>query len=171
MTPSFSSFNATNGVLLNAVVGCNFALQSIIGKDCVNLRFGQFGRRTTLATIGGAMLNTIQLIVARGIPSQVFKAIVPRIAVVVTALHALWPRPDKSSQHKRMRAHNLLFSCFPQIHERARIVNVARIRFNFLRFCRTNLSKIRNFVQAFKSNDRFPVFHVDPHSATIGMIA
>ena len=116
------------------------------------------------------MFNTIKLVIARGIPTQIFQTIVPRIAVIVAALHSLWAWANKRGQHQCVWAHNSLFVVFPKIHKGPRIINMLGISLYAPRFDGAYAAMIRNFVQTFKSNGRFPVFHKNSHGMTIGIL-
>jgi len=171
MTPSFSRFDSAYGVLLNAIIGGNFTLQSGIRKDGVDLRCGQFSRSASFATVGGAMFNAIKLIIARRIPSQVCKAVVPRITVVMATLHAFWSWANKRRQNQSMWPHNFLLVSFPKIHKRTQIVNVLCVSLNLVGFNRSHTTVIRNFVHTFKTDNRFPIFHANPLNMTMGMLS
>ena len=170
VAPSLPRFDATNGVFPNTILRSNFALKPRIGTNSQYLRLGQFRRSASLSAIRGAMFNAIQLIVARGVPTQIFKAVIPRVTVVMTALHSLRARANKSRQHQRVWAHNFLFAIFPQIHKWPRVIDVFGICLNSPSFNGTYAAMIRNLVQPLKSNNGFPVFHKNPLGMTMGML-
>ncbi len=170
VAPPLPRFDATNGVFLNAIIRSNFTLKPRIGTNSQHLRFGQFSRSASLPSVGGAMFNAIQLIVARSIPSQVFKPIVKRIAIVVASLHARWAWANKSLQHRFVRVNNANFVVTPKPNKRPTFLPVMRIRLNFARTHITNTSSIRNLVQPLITNYRFPNFHTSSHLAHMGML-
>lgn len=171
MRPSLARLDAADGVFSDTVFRSNFALKARVGADGAYLRFRQFGSGASFPAIRCAVLDAVKLIVSRRVPSQIFQSVVPRIAVVVAALHPNRARPNKGSQHQCMRAHDFLFAITPQIHKRARVVDVFRVSLDSVRFRRTNLPGVRHFVQALKSNNCFPVLHDYPRSADMGIIA
>ncbi len=170
VAPSLPRFDATDGVFPNAIFRSNFALKSRIGANSQHLRFSQFGRSALLSTIGGAMFDAIQLIVARRVPAQIFKPVIPWVAVIVAALHSLRSRANKSRQHQRVWTHNFLLAIFPQIHKWPRVINVSGICLNAPSFNGAYAAMIRNFVQPFKPNNSLPVFHKNPLDMTMGML-
>ena len=171
MRPSFAVFNPADGVFSNAIVGGYLALKPRISTNGGNLRFGQLGASATLAPVGSSMLNPITLIVLRGIPSQVFNAIVPRIAVVMAALHFWRARPNKSGQHQCVRLRNFDFVVSPKAHKGPVLLSVERVGLDLARFCGAHVSMIRNLVQTFVPNNRQPSFHVYPLMLHTGIIA
>lgn len=171
MFPSDSRLNAANGVFANAIIGCNFSLKSGVGANCNDLRFRQFCRSATFSSIRRAMFSAILLVALGRVPSQIFKAIIPRVPIIVATLQPIWPRTNKSSHHQRMRLKDFLFAVFVQIYKWTIHLFVARIRFQFSRFDGPYISAIRNFIKALKTNYRQPIFHVNPLMWHTGRIA
>lgn len=170
VVPSLPRFNATNGVLFDAIFRSNFALKPRIGANSQHLCLGQLGRSASLSAIGGAVLDAIQLIIARRVPTQVFKPIVKRIAVVVASLHARWAWANKSLKHRFVRVNNANFVATPKPDKRSAFLSVMRVRFNFASTHISNSPSIRNFVQPLITNYRFPSFHTASHASHMGML-
>ena len=171
MRPPLAVFNSADGAFSNAIVGGYLALKPRISTNGGNLRFGQLGTSATLAPVRSSMLGTVALIAFWRIPTQVFKAIVPRVAIVVAALQANGSKANKSSQNQRMRFKDFDFVVFPQAHERAIVLLVKRICFDLARFYGANVSMIRNFIDFFKTNYRQPTFHKSPLMLHMGIVA
>ncbi len=170
VTPSFPRLDAADGVFSDTIFRSNFALKPRIGANNQHLRFGQLGRSALLSAIGGAMFNAIQLIVARCVPAQIFKAIIKGIAIVVASLHAWRPWADKSLKHRLMRINDAKFVFSPQSDKRAAFLPIMRVRLNFARTRIANTPSIRNLIQPFVTNNVFPRFHTSSHLAHMGML-
>lgn len=170
MSPTLPRLNTTDGVLPNTVFSRYFSLKAGICANCPHLRFGQFGRSAAFATIGRSVLDTIQLVVACRVPTQIFKPIVKWVAVVMTAFHSLRARANKRGQNKRVWLKNLKFIVFPQSQKRAVVKFIGSKHFNFPSFCGANAPMIGHFVKPFVTFNGKPSFHVSPHIGHTGNI-
>ncbi len=170
VAPSLPRFDAADGVFSDTIFRSNFALKPRIGANSQYLRLGQFRRSASLSAIGGAMFNAIQLIVARCVPTQIFKAIIKGIAIVVASLHAWWPRADKSLKHRFVRINDAKFVVSPQPDKRATFLPIMRVRLNFAGTHIANTPSIRNLVHPFVTNNVFPRFHTSSHLSYMGML-
>ena len=171
MTPSLTRLDAADCAIADSVFCGDDLLLARVGTDGKNLRFGKFCRRATLPAIASAMLDAVKLIVASRIPSQVFKSVVPRIAVVVAAFHPVWAWANKGSQHKRMRLKNLNAVVSPKPDKWAITLLVKRVNLVETRARVPQPTAIRHLVKTFVPNNRFPVFHNFPHMWHTGSIA
>jgi hypothetical protein len=170
MSPALPRLNTTNGVFTNAIFSRYFSLKARICADRPNLCLGQFGRSAAFTTIRSAVFGAIQLIVARRIPTKIANVVIPRIAVIVATLHALWSGANKCGQHQRMRLKNFKFVVFPQSQKRAIIKFVFCKNFNSFGFCGTHSAIVRNFVKTFISFNIKPNFHGSPFMLHMGNI-
>lgn len=171
MSPSFARFNATNGVLKNAIFSGNNPLKSRVCKDGADLRLGQFGRSASFASVRRSMFGAIQLVIARCIPAQIAQMVVPRVSIIVAPFHSLWPQSNKSLKNRFVRVNSANLVIFPKPHKWAAFLFVMRKFFQFACLCGAYLPMIRNLVKAFITNDTFPNFHINPRALDIGMIA
>ena len=170
MRPSFAGLNATNGVFANAIFSRYFPLKSRVCFNGPRLSFRQFGRGTSFSAIGSAMLDAIKLIVARSIPTQVFEAIVKRIAIVMTRFHALWTHTNESLQNGFVRINNAKFVVTPKTNKRASFRSIMRKLFDMPSLNVSNATGIRHFVCRFVSDYRLPRFHSSSHSSLMGIL-
>ena len=171
MTPSLARLDAADCAIADSVFGGDDLLLARVGTDGKNLRLGKFCRRATLPAIASAVLDAVKLIVSGRIPSQVFKSVVPRIAVVVAAFHPLRARANKGSQHKRMRLENLDAVVSPKADKWAVLLLIERVNLFAARARVSQPTAIRHLVKTFVPNNRFPVFHDFPHMWNTGSIA
>ena len=170
MRPSNSIFNSANLVLCNSIFNGNFTLKSGIKTNSKDLRFSQFSACTTFSSVGSSMFSSIKLIAFCSIPPQIFKTIIPRITIIVATLKTFWPYPNKSSQNQCVGSNNKGFSIFRNIHKRAVIFFIKCVFFYAPSFYRFNISIIRNYIKTFKSNNRQPIFHLNPLMSDTGII-
>ena len=170
MTPPFARLDATNGVLPNAIFRRYFSLKSRISADRKHLRFGQLSRSASLSAIRCAVLNAIQLVVAWGVPAQIFKPVVKWVAIVMATLHSLWAWANKRFKHRFMRVNNANFIVSPQTNKWPALLFVMRVSFNFPRPRITNLAFSRYFVQPLVPDNRTPNFHKFSHSLLMGIL-
>ncbi len=171
MAPSLARLDAADCAIADSVFGGDDLLLARVGADSKNLRLGKFCRRATLPAIASAVLDAVKLIVSGRIPSQVFKSVVPRIAVVVAAFHPLRARTNKGSHHKRMRLKNLDSVVSPKPDKWAIALLVKRVNLVKARARVPQPTAIRHLVKTFVPNNGLPVFHDSPHMWHTGSIA
>ena len=170
MRPSLPRFNSTNGVFTNAIIDSNQSLKAWVCTNCANLLFSQFCAGTTLTSVRSPVFGAVALIALCRIPAQIFKVIVPRVAVIMTALQTNWSRANKSSQNQSMWLKDFDFVVLPKPHKRAVFLFVKRICFDLACFYGAHVSMIRNFIGFFKTNCRQPTFHEIPLMWHMGIV-
>ena len=170
MRPSFAGLNATNGVFANAIFSRYFSLKSRICFDDSHLSFRQFGCGASFSAIGSAMLDAIKLVVARSIPAQVLKAIVKRVAIVMTRFHALRAHTNESLQNGFVRINDAKFVVIPKANKRTSFRSIMGKLFDMPSLNVSNATGIRHFVCRFVSDYRFPRFHFASHLSLMGIL-
>ena len=171
MRPPFTRFDSADSVLANTIIGCNFALKPRIGANGAHLRFGQFGRRASLSSIGSAVFNAIKLVVSGRVPTKIAQMVIPRISVVMAALHAFRPWANKSGQNQCVWLKNLNFVVFPQPNKRAIFLFIKRVSFFAPRSNGSQSPSVRDLINTFVPNNSFPSFHVFPRRLHMGILA
>jgi hypothetical protein len=170
MRPSFARFNATNGILTNAIFSRYFSLKSRIYFDGSHLSFCQFGGGASFSAIGSSMLDTIKLVAARSIPAQILKAVVKWVAIVMARFHALRARTNKSLQNGFVWINDAKFVVIPKANNRAPFALVIGKLFDMSSLNASNATSIRHFVCRFVSNYRLPRFHFASHLSLMGIL-
>lgn len=159
--PSFAGFNSGNSILPNAIFGGYFLLKSIVKPNSSNLLLGKFVRGASLSSIGSPMNHPVRLITSGGVPSQVVDLVVSWVAVVVATLHSFGTWAYKSLQNHPMNflIGGLVVSPKQNKHPRnSAILYKCGWLFKGFGFDVSDISKVGNFVQVFKSKYWFPMF-------------
>lgn len=163
--PTFSTFDPAYSAFPNAVISGNQALKPRVCADGSHLFQRQLCGGAAFSAIGSAVQNAVCLIGSGSVPPKVRNVIVPRVAVIMAALHALGSWANKSLQNKRVWPYNFNLVVSPQSKKRAGVRYVAGNRLDFTGFHGANATMIRNLVKTFKTYDGKPIFHVP----TMGM--
>ncbi len=166
MSPTLAGFDATDGVLKNAVISGYFSLKPSINANGRDLIFRQFRRSAAFAAIASTVFYSVSLIRCWRVPPKVRKAIIPRISIIMTAFQLLGSLANKGCQNQGVgpKDFDLIFT--PKPYKRAAIVLVNGIKFQISRQFGTHAAMIRNLIKALISYDGKPTFH----SAQYGII-
>jgi len=158
MRPSAPAFNPANGVLVYAIVCCYFFLKARISSNLQNLLFSKFCGGTSLASVGCSVLYAIRLVVCGGVPSEICKAIILRIPIVVTTFMTRFRVASKCAQDNPSNAPKFVFVFFPQQNSGSAIFFINCWLFYFPRFYCSYAPDVRNFIQPFKPRNWLPNF-------------
>lgn len=171
MRPTLPTLDARNGVLPNAIIDCNFSLQSGVGTNGKNLFRGKLCRSALFASIAGAMLYSVSLICSSGIPAKIGNMVICWIAVIVAALMFWRGIAKKGDGNKARYTHQFGFVVFPQKNRMPAIFFAWRRPFDVLGFYCADIPMIRNLVNPLESSYRLPKFiHLRPHMLCTGII-
>lgn len=166
MLPTFTTLDPTYGAFGNAIIGSDKTLETCVGANGPHLLKGQFGRAAAFAAIRRAVAYSVGLVGLGRVPSQVRKIVVPGVSVIVTAFHSIRSWANKCCKHQCVRSRCFWLVALPQQKEGTIVSFMLGKRFDFSGFHGAYTTAIRNFVKAFKANDREPVFH----SPTMGKL-
>lgn len=158
MRPTFFCFDSRDSVRLDAVLSSNNCLKALIFSNSNNVSLAQLGGCTSGSPIRCAMMNAVALIGGRGIPSQIFKSIVGRIAVVMAALHALWLWAVESKHNGAMYAHHFGFVVLPKKNAAPPSAGLLVGGFKNSGSDAPNVSKVRDFIAPLKTGNVAPDF-------------
>lgn len=168
MRPQLPTLDPADGAITNAVVSRNQPLQPRVFADRINLGLCQFVCTASFATVSRAVQYLVGMVVLTGIPTKIADVIVPRVAVIVAALHAFWAWRNECSQDKGVGLEYLALVCDPQSKKRAAIYFVRALGLDFPSGCGPHSAMIRDFVKTFVPDDCFPVFHTRNHTTLCG---
>lgn len=171
MRPSqFVSDSANLGLADVVLRGYNF-LRAFIVVNGFYLLGCKFGGRALLTAIRSGVFHPVSLIGARRVPAKIGEAIVRQVAIVVATLKSWWWRSTKSHQNQSANATHLVDAVFPEKQEMATVLLVNGQFFDVSGFRGPNTTSIRDFIDTFKSDNVFPLFHKFSVSQDMGIVA
>lgn len=161
MRPTHTILNSANVPLLNTVFSGDELLHPRVFPDRINLRGGELCGPRPLTAIISSVADFIRDIRLMCVPSKVCEGVVVAVAVIMTALFSVWPRPYKGSQNKRVYLKILWDIAFPK-HNRAVLCAWAQVCEADKAGSRiSNAASVGNLVVSLVSNYRQPLFHTE----------
>lgn len=165
MRPTLPRLNSAYGVLSNTVFCGDHALQSVIVSNGNNLSIRKFMCDVPLTSVCRSTPDLVSMIIFRGIPAQIVKAVILHVSIVMAAFHAFWARANKRRQNESVRPENCYFVVSPKADIRTGIVHTYCQSLKFSSALGSYATKIRYFVDSLISCNVAPAFHKHLHMA------
>lgn len=158
MSPSFAALYARDGIGRDAIFCGDIGLQSVVCANSQHVGLAQFGGGASGAAIRCAMVNAVSLICRACVPSQIFEAVVRRIAVVVAALHSFRGRPNEGKHDGAVNSHHLGLVVLPQKRSASTAAGILKNLLQGARIGTPDLAEVRDFIEPFKARNSAPDF-------------
>lgn len=155
--PPNPGFDARYCALPHAIVRRDVLLHARIKSNGADLIERQLAAPAAFAAVRRAVNDFVGMIVDACIPAKIIQNVVRRVAVVVTAFHAVRARASKGKQYQSVDLRAFLLVIPPQLHMSAPIANGDDFHRPSAHI--SDATKIRNVVVALEPGDLFPVFH------------
>lgn len=105
MCPSFSCTDEGNSGTVNSKFFGNVRLRGFLTfkpKNLINITILEYRAAITLATAGCSVLDSISMVIFRGIPSKIINVVIGSITIIMAPLHIIKTWSSKSLKDKSM---------------------------------------------------------------------